>query len=414
MARSGFWQALFSRRMLTVLVLGFASGLPLLLTGGTLKIWLAREQVDISTIGYFSWVGMAYSLKFIWAPLVDRFELFRIGRRRSWMILTQVALAGFLWWIARMSPHVSLAFMALLAVIIAFFSATQDIVIDAYRREILPDEELGIGSSFYQYGYRIAMLLSGGVGVGLVGVYLTWGGLYQLMALLMLGMSVFTWFSPEPKISGIMPKTLFEAVVNPFKEFLTRDQAVLILLFVFFFKLGDALSGAMLNPFYVQAGYSNQDIGVIAKTVGLASSLLGLFIGGAIIYRMGVLRSLWVFGILQALSTAGFSIIVFTGPVNWALAAAVVFEDISAGMGSAAFVAYIASVTDKRFTGTQYALLSSLATLGRNFFSGFTGDMVKSMGWAWFFWACALIAIPGLVLLYVLQKRTKPAQPQVV
>ncbi|MGE0762322.1 MAG: MFS transporter [Bdellovibrionales bacterium] len=408
MAKTGFWQALFSRRMLTVLVLGFASGLPLLLTGGTLKVWLAREEVDISMIGYFSWVGMAYSLKFFWAPLVDRYELFKIGRRRSWMIVTQIGLAALLWWIAQLSPHTSLSFMALLAVGIAFFSATQDIVIDAYRREILPDEELGLGSSFYQYGYRIAMLVSGGVGVGMVGTVLTWSSLYQLMAVLVVLCAVFTWFAPEPTLAAPLPKTLLEAVVQPIKEFLTRDQAILILLFVFLFKLGDALSGAMLNPFYVQSGYSNQDIGLIAKTVGLASSLLGLFIGGAIIYKMGVLRSLWVFGILQALSTAGFSIIVFTGPVNWALAVAVVFEDISAGMGSAAFVAYIASVTDKRFTGTQYALLSSLATLGRNFFSGFTGDMVKSLGWAWFFWSCALIAIPGMITLFILQKRAKP------
>jgi MFS transporter, PAT family, beta-lactamase induction signal transducer AmpG len=409
--KPGFWQSLLSLRMFIVLLLGFASGLPLLLTGGTLKTWLTREQVDISTVGYFGWVGMAYSLKFLWAPLVDRYQIMKLGRRRTWLVLSQLSLAITLWILSQFNPQTSLSYMAILAVVIAFFSATQDIVIDAYRREILPDNELGLGSSFYQYGYRIAMLVSGGVGVGLVGAdgfwSLTWNGLYQLMAFIMLGCLIFTFFAPEPKAQADAPKTLIDAVVQPLKEFISRDQALLILFFVFSFKLGDALSGSMLSPFYVQAGYSNQEIGLIAKTVGLTSSLLGLFLGGVIIYRMGVLRSLWVFGFLQALSTAGFALITYTGPVKWALALTVVFEDISAGMGSAAFVAYIASVTDKRFTGTQYALLSSLATLGRNFFSGFAGDMVKSMGWAWFFFACALVAIPGMVMLYILQSQTQ-------
>lgn len=393
--------------MLLVFFTGFSSGLPFLLTSNTLKTWLAREQVDISTIGYFSWVGMSYSLKFLWAPLLDRFSFFGWGRRRSWMLITQVALMILICSLSFFNPVNSLSTMAIIAVLIAFFSATQDIAIDAFRREFLTDIELGMGSSVNQYGYRIAMLLSGGLGIGMVGstwANLTWQQLYLLMGgLMMIGIAT-TLFAPEPSFDHTLePKTLRAAVLDPFKEFFTRDKALVILAFVFLFKLGDALSGAMLNPFYVQMGYSNEDIGLIAKTFGLISSLVGLFIGGAVIYAMGIYRSLVIFGILQALSTATFALITFTGPERWALAVAVCFEDISSGMGSAAFIAFLAAITNKRYTATQYAILSSLATLGRNFFSGFSGDMVKALHWANFFYTCALIAIPGMLMLILLK-----------
>ncbi len=414
MARHDLIQMLINKRMWVTFFLGFASGLPLLLTGGTLKTWLAREQVDISMIGYFSWVGLAYSLKFVWAPLVDRYKLLFFGRRRSWILMTQIAVALLLYQLGSLDPVNSLGLMAAISVGIAFFSATQDIAIDAYRREILKDEELGVGSSFTQYGYRLAMLFSGGIGIGLVGsewLNLSWNGLYVLMGTTMLLCTLITFWAPEPEgEEEHTPKTLRAAIVEPFLEFLSRDKALAILCFVFLFKLGDALSAAMLNTFYVEMGYSNTDIGIVAKTVGLASSLVGLFVGGVILFKLGVLKSLWIFGVLQALSTAGFSIITYTGPEKWALALAVVFEDISSGMGSAAFLAYLATLTDKRFTGTQYALLSALATLGRTFFSGFTGVMVKGLDWAPFFWVCALIAIPGLVMLVFIQRSQNSAR----
>lgn len=396
-----------SKRMWVVLLMGFSSGLPLYLIGAVLKTWLARENVNISTIGYFSWVGMAYSLKFLWAPFLDRYRLFFFGRRRSWIFFCQVLIGLCVFYLSSLSPSTGLTMMAVIAVAIAFLSATQDIAIDAYRREILEDEEMGLGSTLTQYGYRISNLVATGVGIGAVGLEglnLTWNQLYVVMAILMLATTIVTWIAPEPKEGDNAPKSLRSAVIDPFKDFFTREKAALILCFVFLFKLGDALSGSMLNPFYVQMGYDNLDIAFIAKTVGMFSVLIGLLLGGLIIFKLGILRSLWVFGILQALSTAGFSLIVYTGPVNWALAAAVVFEDISAGMGSAAFIAYLSTITNKKFTGTQFALLSALATLGRNFFSGFSGDMVKALGWAPFFWACALIAIPGLIMLWVLQK----------
>ena len=400
-------QEIFSKKMLIVFLLGFSSGLPLLLTGGTLKTWLAREQVDISTIGYFGWVGLAYSLKFIWAPLIDRYTLFSLGRRRSWMLTTQVLLVGAIAGIGMFNPQFSLMNMAALAVLTAFFSATQDIVIDAYRRELLKDEELGFGSSMNMYGYRIAMLVSGGLGIGLVGSEawtLTWNELYLGMAALM-GVGILaTLWAPEPKVTVAPPKTLASAVVDPFKEFLKRDGAYIMLLFVFLFKLGDALSGAMLNPFYVQVGFSNADIGLIAKTFGLISSLVGLFLGSTLMYYIGIYRSLWIFAILQALSTGAFALLTFTGPQNWALAFTVCFEDISSGMGTAAFIAFISAATNKRYTATQYAILSSIATLGRNFFSGFSGDMVKGLGWANFYYTCALVAIPGILMLLLMRK----------
>lgn len=405
---------IFSKKMLVIFLLGFSSGLPLFLTGGTLKTWLAREQVDISTIGYFGWVGLAYSLKFIWAPVLDRFTLWRkLGRRRSWMVASQLLLVASIAGIGMFDPKASLMNMALLAVLTAFFSATQDIAIDAYRRELLHDEELGFGSSMNMYGYRIAMLISGAVGMGFVGApgfSLTWNELYFAMAALM-GVGVLaTLWAPEPKVSVAPPKTLTSAVIDPFREFLQRDGAYVMLLFVFLFKLGDALSGAMLNPYYVQIGYSNADIALIAKTFGLISGMVGLFIGSTLMYYIGIFRSLWIFGILQALSTGAFALLTMTGPQNWALALTVCFEDVTSGMGTAAFIAFISAITNKRYTATQYAILSSIATLGRNFFSGFSGDMVKNLGWANFYYTCMVIAIPGILMLVLMRKYQQQAE----
>lgn len=396
------------QRMLITILMGFSSGLPLLLTGGTFKMWLAREGVDVKTIGFLSWVGMAYSLKFIWAPLLDRYQLTRHGRRRSWLFLTQLALMGFIASMGLFNPSTSLTPLVIAAILVAFFSATQDSVIDAYRREFLPDEEMGLGASMTTYGYRIAMLISGGLAIGLVGdgaLNLTWNQMYFSMAGLMGIGFITTFFIPEPTVLEPKPQTLREAVIEPFKEFLLRPQALLILTFVIAFKLGDSLSGQMLNKFYVDMQFTNQDVGFIAKTVGLFSSLLGLFLGGLLITKLKVYRALILFGILQALSTAYFMTLTLTGPQPWALALAVVFEDVTSGMGTSAFLAFMALLTSKRFSATQYALLASFASLGRNFFSGYSGIMVEQLGWAGFFITCALLAIPGIVMAIYIQRR---------
>ncbi len=406
---SSFFKAYFSKKMLIVFLLGFSSGVPLLLIGSTLKMWMAREEVDISTIGYFSWVGLSYSLKFVWAPVLDRFTLFSAGRRRSWMLTTQLLLMACIAFLGTLNPKESLSVMAVVCVFIGFFSATQDIATDAFRREYLTDEELPLGSSINQYGYRIAMLVTGGLGVSLVDspwIKLNWHGLYYFLSLFMLVGFIVTLTVREPEVPGLSgSKSLRAAIIDPFREFFSREKAFIILLFVFLFKLGDAMSGAMLTPFYVQMGYSNQDIGLIAKIFGLSAALFGLFIGSAVVYTLGVFRSLWIFGIMQSLSTGLFALITFTGPEKWALAVTVLFEDIASGMGSAAFITYLASITNRKYTATQYAILSSIATIGRNFLSGFSGDMVKALGWAPFFYTCALIAVPGLCMLYLVNKQ---------
>lgn len=430
MKNKSMLRAVLQPKMLVILLLGFSSGLPLLLVGSTLKLWLSTEKVDLSLISYITWTTMAYSLKFIWAPFLDRYSFLGMERRKSWMILSQLCLVGGLVAMGTLDPKLSLGTVAAIALAIAFFSATQDIAIDAYRREICTDEELGLASSMIQYGYRIGMLVAGGVAIGLVknevpvdpafpdgektvvGL-LSWGQMYYAMAACMAVGLVTALLAPAPEAKSIeLPKSLKSAIIDPFKEFATRDGALVILLFVFLFKLGDALGASLLNPYYREMGFTNQQIGFIAKTVGMSSALVGLFIGGLMIWKWGFYRSLWFFGILQALSTAGFALLTFTGPQSWALAVTVVFEDVSAGMGSAAFVAFIASATDRRYTATQYAVLSSIALLGRTFFAGFMGPLQKEIGWANLYYLCALIALPGLFMLFKMKRYIQsPSEP---
>lgn len=404
---------IFSKKMLLIFWLGFASGLPFMLTGSTLKVWLARENVDLSTIGYLTWVAMSYSLKFLWAPLVDRFVLIKsLGRRRSWMLVTQVLLMLTIASIGMFSPKASLPAMTLFCILTAFLSATQDIAIDAYRREYLKNEELGFGSSMTMYGYRVAMLISGGLGLGMVKDHATpdskgileWNQFYLVMAALMLIGVMATLLAPEPKIDGAPPRNLKDAVIMPLKEFMTREGSWTILLFIFLYKFGDAVGLSMLNPYYVHVGYSNADIALIAKTFGLASSLIGLFLGSTIMYYIGIYRALWIFGVMQAISVAFFALLEKTGPQLWSLATVVIFEDVSSAMASAVFVAFIAAITNKKYTATQYAILSSIATLGRNFFSGFAGDMVKALNWDGYFYVSTALAIPGMLMLLAMHK----------
>lgn len=410
MAKKNILKAFFSKNIFITFLLGFSSGLPLLLIGGTLKAWFARDGVDIKTIGFMSGVGMAYSLKFLWAPFLDRYIPTPLGRRRSWMLITQILLAIFIFILGHLDPKTNLILIAVLCIIVAFLSASQDISIDAYRREVLPPEELGLGSSVSMFGYRIAMLLSGGLGLYLVDPQTagwSWSQLYTLMAICMGVGIVATLMAPEPEVPPIEHKGFIFSVIDPFIDFLKRPGSLLILYFIFSFKLGDAIAGAMLNPFYVQMGYSNQDIGLIAKTFGLASSMIGLLIGASLIYYMSLFRALLLTGILQSLSTAFFALITLTGPLKWALGVTVIFEDVSAGMGNAAFVAYISMITNKKYTATQFALLSSIATLGRNFISIGSGIMVEKLGWAQFFYTCSALVIPSLLTLIYLNNKNR-------
>lgn len=401
------WRKVLSKNMLIVFILGFASGLPYLLAAGaTLKLWLAQERVDIKVIGFFSWVTMAYSLKFLWSPFLDRYFINKVGRRKTWILFSQIGLVAGIFMMASESPTANLVSLAGWALFVAFMSATQDIAIDAYRREFLSNEELGLGSAMGVYGYRVAMLISGGVFVSFVAEpnaslenHITWNQLYYIMAALMAFCAFVTLFIPEPKIEST-PRTLIEAVIDPFKEFFKRPEAFLILAFVFSFKFGDQISGSLLGPFYKAMGFQNAEIGLIAKFYGLFSSLAGLFVGGIALLKFDVRKCLWAFGILQILATAAFALLTYTGPQIWALSVTVIFEDFSQGMGTAAFAAYLASVTNRKYTATQFALLTSIASLGRGLFSGFGGVLQAEVGWANFFYIGALLGVPGLVVLW--------------
>ncbi|MCB9061920.1 MAG: AmpG family muropeptide MFS transporter [Halobacteriovoraceae bacterium] len=394
-------KALASKRMLIVLFLGFSSGLPIMLLYSTIKIWMRREGVDLSTVGYFSWITLPYTFNFVWSFLLDRYVLFNLGRRKSWLILTQFGLIASLLLLSLGNPTESISYLAFMAFILCFFSATQDIAVDAYRREILPDDELGIGASIGVYGYRIGMLMASGFGLWIVDTEtfgFSFNQMFQLMAALMLIGVVTTLIADEPNVEGDRPDSFIHAIINPFKEFFVREYSIWILLFIIFYKMGDSVAGAMTGPFYVDMGFSNKDIAEITKGVGFISSMAGLFVGGWTIYKIGILRSLWFFGFLQAISTSLFSILTFSKTLGM-LALVVSFEDFSSGMGTAAQVAFMASLTNKRFTATQYALFASLASFGRTFVAGWSGHLVVYSGYFSFFIIGSILAIPGMLLL---------------
>ena len=401
--------ALKSKRMLVLLFLGFSSGLPLMLVASSLKIWLRREGIELSTIGYISWTMVPYSLNFLWAPLLDRFIPSRLGRRRSWILIAQLGLIVSLAGLGFAEPTVSIGWVVALGISTAFFAATQDIGIDAFRRESLHDEEQGIGASFVVYGYRTGMLVASGVGLWVVDPE-TWGFTFNQMFFMMSGLMlvgvVTAFVASEPETEHLPPTSLGGAVVQPFLEFLRRDgvaRALVILLFVLVFKVGDSFAGSVTPAFYVEVGFSTAEIAEAAKGVGFFSTMLGLFLGGALIFKLGILRALLIFAFLQAGSTAAFAVLESTGPNWWALAGVVAFEDLSSGMGTAALVAFMALLTDKRYTATQYALLSSLASFGRTFLSGFSGEVAEALGYVHFYFLGSVLALPGILLLLTLR-----------
>ncbi len=385
--------------MLVSFLMGFSSGVPLLLTLSVLQAWMKEEGVDLSVIGLFSLVGLPYTLKFLWAPVLDRFTLPFLGRRRGWLLLCQVLLMGALVWLGMADPGKDPWLVALAALLVTFFSASQDIVVDAYRREDLADNELGLGSSLYVNGYRVGMLLAGSGGLILADLF-SFQQVYLLMAA-SLGIGLVTTLScREPEVGAGSPKTFKEAVLQPFAEYFSRNGALLILLFVLLYKVGDQMASTMTIPFYLELGFTKTQIGAVAKLFGFWATILGGLFGGIIILRVGIISSLWLFGILQAISTAGFVLLALLGNSLSLLAGVIAFENLSGGMGTAAYVAYMASLTNKKFTATQYALLSSLMGIPRVLASAPTGYMAESMGWVIFFGCCTVVAIPGLFLLH--------------
>ena len=384
--------------MLVSFLMGFSCGVPLLLTLSVLQAWMKEDGVDLSVIGLFSLVGLPYTLKFLWSPVLDRFTLPLFGRRRGWLLLFQLLLMCAIATLGLTRPQENPWLVAFVALFVTFFSASQDIVVDAYRREDLADNELGLGSSFYVNGYRVGMLLAGSGGL-ILADYFSFQQVYLLMAGSLLIGVLTTVLCREPEVAEGTPKTFREAVIQPFAEYFQRDGALLILLFILLYKIGDQMASTMTVPFYLDIGFSKTEIGTIAKLFGFWATIIGGLLGGITLLRLGILRSLWIFGILQAVSTAGFSLLAMIGYNLSALAGVIAFENLSGGMGTAAYVAYMASITNKKFTATQYALLSSLMGIPRVLAAAPTGFMVEALGWSVFFLFCVFIAIPGLCLL---------------
>ncbi len=387
-----------STRMLVALLMGFACGLPLLLTITVLQAWMKEEGVDLTVIGIMSLVGIPYTVKFLWAPFMDRFTLPFLGRRRGWLLVVQITLIISIASMGVADPANNPWLLALTAFLVTFFSASQDIVVDAYRREDLPDEELGLGSSLYINGYRTGMLLASGGGL-IMADHMSFSLVYMIMAACLLPGVLTTLLAPEPKIPFAPPKTIAEAVTEPLLEYFRRDGALWILAFILLYKLGDTMASAMTIPFYLDIGFSKTEIGAIVKLFGFWATFGGTLAGGILMIHLGINRSLWIFGFLQAISTAGFAVLAQIGHSIPALSAVIAFENLSAGMGMAAYAAFMAAITNKKFTATQYALLSSLMGIPRVVASAPTGFIAKNLGWEGFFIGCTLIAIPGMLLL---------------
>lgn len=385
--------------MLIAALMGFACGLPLLLTGSVLQAWLRDGGIDLTRIGLFALVGLPYTLKFLWSPWFDRFAVPGLGRRRGWLLAMQAALVAALFALSFSDPAPDrLLPVSIAALLVAFFSASQDIVVDAYRRESLTDLELGLGSAMYVNGYRIGMLLAGGGGL-ILADFLTFPQTYRLLAFAMAACMLVTLAAREPALPEGRPRTLAEAVVLPFRDYFTREGAWLALAFILLYKLGDTLAAAMTTPFYLDLGYSKSEIGAVVKLFGFWATLAGATLGGIWILRIGMRRALWWFGIGQMVSTLGFVVLSALPPSLPALGAVVAVENLTGGLGTAAFVGFMGALTDRRFTATQYALLSSLMGVPRVLAAAPTGWLAQSLGWSTFFLACALIALPGLALL---------------
>jgi PAT family beta-lactamase induction signal transducer AmpG len=395
-----------SRKIGLLLLLGFSSGMPLALTAGTLQAWLAAENVDIVAIGWFALVGQPYTYKFLWAPLMDRYmPLPALGRRRGWLLLTQLALVAAIAFMGTLSPVDSAWLLGGTALAVAFLSSSQDIVFDALRADWLERDERGAGAAVSVLGYRVAMLVSGAGALILADQGLGWSGTYWLMAALMGVGMIASWLVVEPE-GAAAPRTLDEAVVKPFAEFFSRQGAVALLLLVVLYKLGDAFAGNLTTTFLLRGpGFSLTEIGAINKGFGLAATIVGALAGGALMAKMRLYRALLVFGVLQAFTNLGFMLLAASGKSYALMVTVIGLENICGGMGTTAYVALLMALCDKRFSATQYALLSALSAVGRVYVGPAAGYLVAGLGWPSFFFFTFLIALPGLALLVWLRAR---------
>lgn len=400
---------LMNRRILVMLPLGFVSGLPLALTSGTLQAWLTVEGVDLKTIGIFTMVGLPYTLKFLWAPVMDRVVPPWLGRRRGWMVLTQLCVAVGLVLMAATNPKLHPGWLAAYALLVAFLAASLDIVFDAYRTDTLHPHERGLGAAVWVNGYRIALLASG-AGALVLADHVGWQMTYLTMAAVMLAGSFIVLISPDPTFVAEAPKSMKEAVGAPLAEFFGRPHAVGFLAVIILYKLGDAFASALQTAFLIGGlGFSATDVGAV-KGLGVFATLLGAFWGGLLMIRSGLVRSLLIFGVLQAVSNLGFVALAIAGKNPTALTAVVVVENVTGGMGTAAFVALVMSLCNPRYTATQFALLSSLEALGRVFAGRPSADVVTLVGWTQFFVLTVVVALPGLWAVWRVRRFLEPEQ----
>lgn len=400
-------QALLSRKMLICIFTGFSSGLPLYLLLNLLPAWLRSEGIDLRTIGFFALIQFPYTWKFLWAPLLDRYSVPGFGRRRGWMLATQIGLLVAIGSLGGLDPNNNIWPVLGLSALLAFLSGTQDIALDAFRREILKEEELGLGNAVHVNAYRIAGLVPGSLSL-ILADHLPWNEVFWITGCFMIPGMVMALLVQEPLVAG-MPKTLREAVVEPFHEFITRQGwrgALLVLAFIFLYKLGDSLSTALATPFYLDMGFSKTDIGLIAKHAGLWPAVFGALLGGLWMVKLGINRALWVFGAVQLVTIFGFVWLSAQGHFEQigleeriSLALVIALEALGVGLGTAAFVAYIARATHPAYTATQLALFTSLAAVPRTFVNASAGWLVETLGWYSFFWLCVALAVPGMVLL---------------
>ncbi|MBW7982077.1 muropeptide MFS transporter AmpG [Enterobacillus tribolii] len=404
--------AVFTHRNAAILLLlGFASGLPLALTSGTLQAWMTVAGVDLKTIGFFSLVGQAYVFKFLWSPLMDRYTLPFLGRRRGWLLLTQLALMVTVLAMGTMDPTRHLWWLAGLAVIVAFCSASQDIVFDAYKTDLLPAEERGTGAALSVLGYRLAMLVSGGLALWLADRYLGWQATYWLMAGLMLIGIIATLYAPEPHTDASPPRTLEQAVAEPLRDFFGRNNAWLLLLLIVLYKMGDAFAGSLSTTFLIRGvGFDAGEVGLVNKTLGLFATIVGALFGGVLMQRLTMFRALMYFGILQAISNFGYWVLAVTDKNLLTMGSAIFLENLCGGMGTAAFVALLMTLCNKSFSATQFALLSALSAVGRVYVGPVAGWFVELHGWPLFYLFSIIAALPGLALLAICRQTLEYTQ----
>ena len=398
---------LLNRRMLICVFTGFSSGLPLFLLLNLLPAWLVTEGINLKVIGLFTLIQFHYTWKFLWAPLMDRYALPWLGRRRSWMALSHLALVAAIVWLGAQSPKESLGTIALVTAVIALLSATLDVALDAYRRELLPDIELGLGNAVHVNAYKIAGLVPGSLSLFLAD-RLPWPEVFLITALFMLPGLVMTLLVKEPQRGVGSPRTLRDAVVEPFREFIGRNgwrTALFVVAFIFLYKLGDSLCTSLATPFYLQMGFTKSEIGLVAKNAGLWPSVIGGLLGGLWMVKLGINRALWIFGAVQMVAILGFAALAAVGaaastPERLAMLGGVIgVEAFGVGLGTAAFVAYIARTTHPAYTATQFALFTSLAAVPRTFINASAGWLVASLGWLDFFLLSFVLAVPGMLLL---------------